>query len=68
MVVLLLLTGAGVLATLPHGAGAMRIGSLSLLWWYAVVGAPLVAAGVTSGVLLRRLAPAAHGSPAAPPT
>ena len=68
MVVLLLLAGAGALSTLPHGAGAMRIGSLSLLWWYAAVVAPLVAAAVTSGVLLRRLPPADHVSPAAPPT
>jgi hypothetical protein len=67
VVVLVLLVGAGALATLPLGAGAMRIGSLSLLWWYAAVVAPLVAATVTSGVLLRRLPPSDHGSPAAPP-
>jgi hypothetical protein len=68
VVVLLLLTGAGVLATLPHGAGAMRVGSLSILWWYAAVVAPLVAAGVTAGALLRRAPPADHAAPAAPPT
>jgi hypothetical protein len=68
VVVLVLLVGAGALATLPLGAGAMRIGSLSLLWWYAAVVAPLVAAAVTSRVLFRRLPPADHGSPAAPPT
>ena len=54
VVVLLLLAGAGVLATLPHGAGAMRLGSLSLLWWYAAVAAPLAATVVTAGILLRR--------------
>lgn len=67
MVVLILLAGAGVLATLPHGAGAMRIGSLSLLWWYAAVVAPLVGAGVTAGALLGRRPSRRSGSPATPP-
>jgi hypothetical protein len=53
VVVLLLLAGAGVLASLPFGAGAMRVGSLSLLWWYAVIGGPLAVA-VTVGVLAPR--------------
>ena len=66
MVVLILLAGAGVLATLPYGAGAMRIGSLSLLWWYAAVVAPLIGAGVTAGVLLRRPPSKRSGSPAPP--
>ena len=67
VVVLVLLAGAGSLATLPHGAGGMRVGSLSVLWWYAAVVAPLVAAAVTSGVLLRRSPLADHGAPAPPP-
>jgi hypothetical protein len=58
VVVLFLLAVAGVLAMLPLGAGAMRVGSLSLLWWYAAVVAPLVAAVVTVAVLLRRFPPA----------
>jgi hypothetical protein len=54
VVVLLLLAGAALLVTLPHGAGALRLGPLSLLWWYAAVVAPLTATALTAGVLLRR--------------
>ena len=54
MVVLFLLAGAGALAALPLGASAMRIGSLSLVWWYAAVVAPAVATAVTTAALLRR--------------
>ena len=68
VVVLLLLAGAGALAVLPREAGAMRVGSLSILWWYAAVVAPLVSAAVTVGVLLRRLPRTDPGPPAAPPT
>ena len=68
MVVLLLLAGAGALATLPRGAGAMRVGSLSLLWWYGAVVAPAAAAAVTAVVLGRRPPPEDPVSPAAPPT
>jgi hypothetical protein len=65
---LLLLAGAGALATLPLGAGAMRVGSLSILWWYSAVVAPLVAVVVTVAVLLRRLPPPDRGAPTAPTT
>lgn len=68
MVVLLVLAGAGALATLPQGAGAIRLGSLSLLWWYTAVVAPLVAAAVTAGALARRPRARDHGPSAAPPT
>jgi hypothetical protein len=54
VVVLVLLAVSGVLATLPHGAGAVRIGSLSLLWWAAAVVAPTVVTVVTAAALLRR--------------
>ena len=54
MVVLLLVAGAGALATLPQSAGAMRVGPLSLLWWYGVVLAPAAAAVVTAVVLAPR--------------
>lgn len=64
MVVLLLLAGAGLLATLPHAAGAMRIGRLSLLWWYASVVAPLLAAVVTAAAIRRRRPPAESGASA----
>jgi hypothetical protein len=66
VVVLLLLAGAGVLATLPFGAGAMRVGGLSLLWWYAVVGGPLAAAAVTTGALASRPLRSRHGSATTP--
>ena len=65
---LLLLAGAATLATLPHGAGAMRVGSLSLLWWYAVVLAPAAATAVTAAVLYRRPSSEGPVSPATPPT
>ena len=68
MVVLLLLAGAPALATLPHGAGAMRVGSLSLLWWYGALVAPAAAAAVTAAVLRRPPPSEEPLSPAAPPT
>jgi membrane protein implicated in regulation of membrane protease activity len=67
VVVLLLLAGAGALATLPRGAGATRVGSLSLLWWYAGVVAPAAAAAVTATVLGRRRPAESPASPSAPP-
>jgi len=63
VVVLLLLAGAGALATLPRGAGAMRLGGLSLLWWYAVIVAPGAAAAVTAAVLFLRPPSEGSGSP-----
>jgi hypothetical protein len=61
VVVLLLLAGAGVLATLPRGAGAMRVGGLSLLWWYAGLVAPAAAVAVTATVIQRRPPPDGSG-------
>ena len=66
MAVLLLLAGAAVLATLPRDVGALRLAGLSLLWWYAVVAAPAVAAGVTAAALFGRRPPADRGAPPAP--
>jgi hypothetical protein len=66
VVVLLLLVGAGALATLPFGPGAMRVGSLNVLWWYAAVLGPVVATAVTIGALLPRRPASDRGSPAAP--
>jgi membrane protein implicated in regulation of membrane protease activity len=54
VVVLLLLAGAGALATLPRGAGALRVGALSVLWWYAALLAPSLAVAVTVAVLVPR--------------
>ena len=68
MVVLLLLAGAGALATLPYGAGAIRVGSLSLLWWYGAVVAPAGAATITAVVLGRRPRSQSPIPPAAPST
>jgi hypothetical protein len=62
VVVLLLLAGAGVLATLPRGAGATRVGALSLLWWYAAVVGPGIAAAVTVAALLPRSPSKGSGS------
>jgi hypothetical protein len=61
VVVLLLLAGAGALATLPGGAGTMRVGSLSLLWWYAGLVAPAAAVAVTAAVIQRRPPPEGAG-------
>jgi hypothetical protein len=63
VVVLLLLAGAGALATLPRGAGAMRVGGLSLLWWYAAVVAPGTVVAITAAVLLPRPPSKGSGSP-----
>jgi hypothetical protein len=62
--VLLLLAGAGALVALPHRASVVRIGSLSLLWWYAVVIAPLLAVAVTAAALVRGRPPAPPVAPA----
>jgi hypothetical protein len=66
VVVLLLIAGAGVLATLPFGPGAMRIGSLNVLWWYGAVVGPLAATVVTIGALLPRRPAPDRGSSATP--
>lgn len=50
--IVLLLVGAVVLGVLPFGAGAVRVGGLSLLWWYAAVLAPALAVVVTVAVLV----------------
>jgi hypothetical protein len=54
VVVLVLLAGAAAVAVLPHGAGAVRIGGLSVLWWYAAVVAPCLIILVAFLALLRR--------------
>lgn len=48
----LLAVGAG-LAFLPFGASTVRVGGLSVLWWYAGVVAPCTAVIVTTVVLFR---------------
>lgn len=64
---LVLLAAAAGLALLPFGAGTVRVGGLSILWWYAAVVAPGMAVLVTTVVLLRRQGEGADaGAPAAP--
>jgi hypothetical protein len=66
-VVLLVLAGAGALAASPRGAGAVRLGPLSLLWWCAAVAGPAVSVGVTVAALARRRPSGDRDSSAAPP-
>jgi hypothetical protein len=40
-------------ALLPGAPGAVRVAGLSLLWWYAALVGPLVAAAVAAAALLR---------------
>ncbi len=64
---LVLLLGAAALALLPFGAGSVRVGRLSVVWWYAASVAPIIAVVVTIAVSLRqRTRPDAVGSPVSP--
>jgi hypothetical protein len=67
VVILVLLAGGAVLTVLPSGVGAVRVAGLSILWWYAVVVAPVVAVLVTVAVLLRRASPRDPVASVAPP-
>lgn len=51
VLLLALLMGGGVLAVLPGGAAGVRLGGVGLLWWYALLAAP-VAAGAIAVVTL----------------
>jgi membrane protein implicated in regulation of membrane protease activity len=67
IIVLVLLLGAAALALLPFGAGAVRVGRLSVVWWYAAAVAPIIAVLVTIAVSLRqRPRPDGGVSPATP--
>jgi hypothetical protein len=68
VIVLVLLAGAAGLALLPFGAGAVRVGGLSVAWWYAALLAPSTATLVTTVVLLRRPASPDEGGEPAPPS
>lgn len=52
-VLLALLAGAVTLASAPFGLGAIRLAGVSFVWWYAALGAPVVAVAVAIAVLLR---------------
>jgi len=54
VIVLVLLLVLPPLATvLPGSPGAVRVGGITLLWWYAALLGPLLAAVVAAVVLLR---------------
>ena len=50
-VTVLLALVVGLLLQMPFGLSAIRVGPLSVLWWYAAVIAPAIAAAVTVSVL-----------------
>lgn len=52
-VLLALLAGAVAIASAPLDAGAIRFAGVSVLWWYAALGAPVAAVGVAVATLLR---------------
>ena len=67
VVLVLLAVGAG-LAFLPFGMSTVRVGGISVLWWYAGIVAPCTAVVVTIVVLFRfrrRPSDAAEGAPSA---
>lgn len=47
-----LLLGFPLLALAPAGLGAVRVAGIGLLWWYAVLVAPLAAAALVAALLL----------------
>ena len=53
-VLLALIAGAAFLAHGPLALGSLRLGGVSLLWWYAAVAAPLVAIAAAVAALLVR--------------
>jgi hypothetical protein len=52
LVLLLVAAGGALLAILPGDPGAIRLGGVSLSWWYAGAVAPLVAAAAALPVLM----------------
>ena len=50
---LVLLLGAPLLALAPASPGAVRIGGVSLLWWYAGLVGPVLASVVAIVALVR---------------
>jgi hypothetical protein len=47
-----LLLGFPLLALAPAALGAVRLAGVGLLWWYAVLVAPLVAVAIATALLL----------------
>ena len=50
---LVLLAIAPLLALAPAAPGAVRVGGVSLLWWYAALVAPLIATALAIVLLVR---------------
>jgi hypothetical protein len=54
VVLVLIVFGALALALAPSNLGAIRVGGVSVLWWYVALGGPLVGASITATALLVR--------------
>jgi hypothetical protein len=55
-VLFLLLGGVLLLTVAPFEIGTIRLGGVSLLWWYGVLAVPVAAGTVTVAALARRAA------------
>ena len=51
LTLLTLVVGALALAVAPFDLAAVRLAGVALLWWYAAVAGPAVAAGITIAIL-----------------
>jgi hypothetical protein len=60
LLLLVLLAGFPLIASLPNQVGAIRLAGLSLLWWYGGVIAPVLAV-LVAGVWLAAAPPARQG-------
>ncbi len=54
LVLLVIIAGAGVLAYGPFALGTLRVGGVSLIWWYVAAVAPMAAAALALAALLVR--------------
>ena len=61
--VFLLLGGVAVLTVAPFELGTIRLAGVSLLWWYGLVGVPVVLVAATITLLIRRAPSAPPGPP-----
>ena len=58
IVTIVLMLGGGVaLSVAPFELGTIRLGGVSLLWWYGIIAAPVIAVAVTTAVLARGARP-----------
>jgi hypothetical protein len=67
--IFVLLAGGVALSVAPFEPGTIRLAGVSLLWWYGVVAAPVIAVAVTAAALARAArhadVPAADAPPGA---